>query len=170
MNIKKSKPMRIIRKKRPFSFYVLLLLLLFQGISGLYGGGMLVLDPTGNAMHMSVEVLRYTPFNNFLVPGLFLFLLLGVFPLFLSFSMLTSPRWEWLNIFNIYRDQYYVLTYALYTGIMLISWIHVQILLLGYQNILQTIYGFVGLLICIFALAPRVKHYYSLKSSAHSHS
>ncbi len=52
----------------------------FQGLSGVYGGGALVWDPTGALLQMSLELLSGAPFADYRIPGLILFMVLGVGP------------------------------------------------------------------------------------------
>ena len=45
------------KPKRPLTFWPLLLLLVFQGISAAPSGLLLALDPTGGLMQMPLEIL-----------------------------------------------------------------------------------------------------------------
>lgn len=56
-------------------------LLLFNALSAIYGGGSLILDPTGVMLHLPIELLEPSPFSDFLVPGIILFTLNGIFDL-----------------------------------------------------------------------------------------
>ena len=60
-------------KLRIFSLVLLFLL----GSSAIGGGWMLVSDPSGNSMHLSIELLNQTPFDNYLLPGVILLVTLG---------------------------------------------------------------------------------------------
>ncbi|MGE5654689.1 MAG: hypothetical protein ACM3ZQ_10605, partial [Bacillota bacterium] len=52
-------------------------LLLTVGIGALSGGAMAIYDPSGALYGAPTEILRTGPFTNFLIPGLFLFFVLG---------------------------------------------------------------------------------------------
>ena len=54
-------------KSKNFSYYLLLALLFFQGASGLYGGGALLVDPTGGILQMPLSLLDGSPFDTFLI-------------------------------------------------------------------------------------------------------
>ena len=56
-----------------------ILLLLFNGTGAFYGGIGLITDPTGVSIKLSVNLLEHTPFNNFLVPGIVLLGVNGIF-------------------------------------------------------------------------------------------
>jgi hypothetical protein len=111
---------------------------------------------------MPVTLLEGSPFTNYLVPGLILFFILGIFPLFLIYPQIAHPEWKWAGKLNIYPDMYWAWTYSLYTGLSLVIWITFQTWFIGY-HLLQTIYAFAGLLIIITTLLPLVKKHYSLK-------
>jgi hypothetical protein len=70
----------------------------------------------------------------------------------------------WAGILNIYRDIHWAWTYSLYLGIMLITWILVEIIWIGH-DILQTIFGLVGVLIVILALLPVNMRYFGWHTS-----
>ena len=52
------------------------------------------------------------------------------------------------------------MTGSLYTGIMLIIWIDVQIMLIGGGHYIQFIYALLGVIIVVSSLVPSVKTYY----------
>jgi hypothetical protein len=54
---------------------------LFLGIGALFGGGSLILAPDGHLLGIPTSLLAGTPFGSFLVPGLCLFIFIGVAPL-----------------------------------------------------------------------------------------
>jgi hypothetical protein len=132
---------------RPLSFYFLLVALLIQGLSGLAGGIGLILDPTGNSLSIPIEWLHGSPFDNYLIPGLFLFFALGAFPVFVAYGIWKYRTWSWLS--------------SLLVGVMLIIWIVVEILVIGYQPTppLQLIYGLLGIIIIALVLFPHLRQY-----------
>ena len=149
------------RPSPPLACYLLWVLLTFTGVSALFGGIGLITEPNGNQMQITVSMLQGSPFTSYLIPGLILFVILGIFPLFLIYPQIARPEWKWANIFNIYADMYWAWTYCLYNGLSLVIWITFQTWLIGY-HLLQTIYAFAGLLVIITTLLPQVKKHYSL--------
>ena len=131
-------------------------------MGALYGGIALVIDPTGNLLQMPLSNLEGSPFTNYLFPGLILLFLLGVVPAFVAFGLIRKPKWKWANKLNIYNDQHWAWTYSLYVSIMLIIWIDVQIMLIGYGAPIQIIYAFLGVLLLILTLIPGVKKHYNI--------
>ena len=66
--------------RRPATLWLLLVLLLVQGLGGLAGGLSLALQPDGSIMQMPLSYLDGSPFSDYLIPGLILLLVLGVLP------------------------------------------------------------------------------------------
>jgi hypothetical protein len=126
--------------KRPIVQYFLMTLIIFQGLSGLIGGVGLVIDPTGKSLQIPIEWLDNSPFHNYLIPGLILFIVLGFYPIVVFYGLLKNVNWSWFA--------------SLILGIALLIWIGVEILVIGYHSNppLQLIYGVVGLLILILVL------------------
>lgn len=130
--------------RRPGTEGLLLGLLLFQSASALFGGAMLVLDPSGAALDLSVDLLGGSPFGSYRVPGAILFAVLGVGPCFVAYAVWSGRSWARPG--------------AIMAGVALVTWIGVQLALIGYQPwppppwpSLQLVYGAVGL--AIFGLA-----------------
>jgi len=157
----KGKTLTIIQKSRPFILYVLVTILILQVIGALYGGISLVIDPSGKLLQMPAgEWLKGTPFADFLIPGIILSILLGVYPGLIIYGLLRRVSWKWAEAVNLHKEQYWANTHALYLGIMLIIWIDVQVYFIGYGHFIQTIYALKGLLITILALWPSIRGYY----------
>ena len=94
-------------------FSVILLLLLGGG--GIYGGWMLVTAPSGEKFEWTVEILKNTPFKNFLIPGIILIVVNGILPLaVMVMTLMIHKYYSWLILIQ---------------GCMLIGWLSVEILL-----------------------------------------
>ncbi|MGM0588985.1 MAG: hypothetical protein ACQETE_11245 [Bacteroidota bacterium] len=139
---------------------LLIILMIFQGLSGFYGGGSLLIDPSGEILGLSITLLKSTPFSTFLFPGIVLFFLLGLLPLWVAYGLIQGIECPWLNRINLYDNRHWAWTSSIYIGLMLIIWIQVQIVLLGYSSVLQPLYAFTGISILIIAWYPSVMRYY----------
>ena len=148
------------KQPKPFGAVFLIFLIIFQSVSALFGGIVLILGPQGNLLKMPVSSLEYSPFHNFLIPGLILFIVLGLFPAFAAFCLIFHPGKKWVNSLNIYHDRHCGWTYSLYTGLMLMIWITMQIALIGYGDFIHTLYALIGILITVITLVPNVMNYY----------
>ena len=56
---------------------IAVILLLLNGIGALYGGLLLMIDPQGKLLQLPFSLLDHTPFRNFFIPGLILFIFNG---------------------------------------------------------------------------------------------
>ncbi len=145
------------RPKRPLALWLLMCLLLFQGISATPSGFMLVLDPTGGRMQMPQEMLAGTPFPNYLIPGLILCIVLGLGAFFVMACLLTLPDWAWARRLNPFKGQHWTWTASAAFGLALMIWITVQVLMIGLGAFIQVFYFGVGLTILLVTLAPSVR-------------
>jgi hypothetical protein len=64
---------------RPLGVWVLIILHLLIGIGALISGTLLFVAPDGRLM-MPLDVLKGSPFNDFLIPGIILFVFVGIIP------------------------------------------------------------------------------------------
>ncbi len=110
------------------------------GLGALVGGGQFVLAPDGHLIGMSTRSLAGSPFHDFLVPGLILFLALGAAPLVAAAAALGR------------RTIAPLLTLAV--GVVLVGWIAVEMVILGgFQTLLWAFYLVLGCLIAGVGIA-----------------
>jgi hypothetical protein len=139
--------------------FPLYLLHIFLGLNGLTGGTLLIIKTDGSLLGMQPDWLSHSPFNDYLIPGILLSLLLGVLPLLTVTGLIKRNSFRWGQIFNIYKNRYWAWSFSLYTGIISIFWIAVQLLLTQYFWI-QPVIMLIGLFIIIFTMLPPVmKHF-----------
>jgi hypothetical protein len=112
-----------------------LILLSVVGITALLGGAALVIDPSGQSMSLNVEGLAGTLFDDYRVPGIILFLAIGV--LSLSVAVLTVAN----------AKNYPILIF--YQGVILTGWIMTQINLLPETHYMQIVYGLFGIMLML---------------------
>ena len=79
----------------------------FLGLNGLLGGGAFLLAPDGHLLQMPFSHLKNTPFSSFLIPGLLLFLFLGVYPIAVAYSLWRRPAWRWPDALNPFKQLHY---------------------------------------------------------------
>ena len=133
---------------RPKIDYILLIAVIFQGLSGLFGGIGLIIDPSGKMLNIPIEWLQGSPFNNYLLPGIILFTILGVFPIIVLIWLLKRNYKGWIG--------------SVVLGVALLIWIFTEIIIIGYQTTppLQLIYGILGLIILILSSIPKERYFY----------
>lgn len=111
------------------------ILLLFNGIGALFGGYHLIAHPDGSSLQMPLSMLATTPFTDFLIPGIILFVANGVS----SLAVFTTLVVKYKNSALLISAQ----------GIILAGWILIQVLLIQGVHALHFIFGGVGLLLII---------------------
>ena len=139
---------------------LLIILLGFLAIGALFGGLAFIIKPDGSIYQMPVEELANSPFKSFMLPGIFLMTILGIFPLLVIYALIKKPESKFLNRLNLISDYHFSWTFAVYTGIALIIWINVQTLILNSVTILHTFYSTLGILIICIALLPQTRKHY----------
>ena len=145
----------------PFVARILIFLLVFIGVGALISGPMLFLAPDGHLMKLSVDMLQGTPFTNFLIPGLVLFLFVGIFPILVSYGLLRQPSWQWAEAINVCKKYHWSWTAAWAAGVIMLIWIIVETSLLGYVSFLQPVITAWGIAIITLTLLPNVRRYYT---------
>ncbi len=154
-------------KSKTAEIYILILSVTFLSVGAIYGGFNLMNDPSGDSIKLPITLLEGTIFENYMIPGIILFLLLGFFPLFLIFPLIFKPKWPMINGLNIYKNYHWAWTYTVYTAIMLIIWINIQTMILGTGSVIQGSLGLLGVFILIISLMPATKRYYRIQNGSH---
>jgi hypothetical protein len=118
-------------------------LLLFNGTSALYGGWSLITHPDGSTLELSTSYLAHSPFTNYLIPGIVLFIANGLCSIAALIALLAKSNYAGLAVAA--------------QGLFLTGWIGVQLMLIGPVYFLQALLGGVGvlLLFCGLVLARR---------------
>lgn len=111
-------------------------LLLFNGIGAFYGGSSLILHSDGSGLGMDVSLLEKSPFTDFLIPGIVLFVVNGIGSFIaLVFVFLNHPKRSVLVIGQ---------------GLVLCGWIVIQIIMIRQLNPLHYILFSTGALLIFF--------------------
>lgn len=148
-------------RKMPLMAGFLVLILVFTGAGGVYGGFSLIGAPDGSLLGMTTDILSRGPFRTFLIPGMILLLFNGLLPLFISWGLIFRPSWLWPESLNLYCDKHWSWTFSLCYGFILIIWINVQIIMLEKTSLLQPLFALTGALISVVTLLPVVFRYYT---------
>jgi hypothetical protein len=152
------------RATRPVAVKALIKLMAVQGVSGIGGGVALASDPSGGNVGYPVSWLEGTPFNDYLIPGLILGLLLGVAPLLAVYGLLRRPLWRWTDVWNGWTGQHWAWTGSRIIGIGLVAWILIEVLVIPDHSAgataLQLFFGLLGAAILSVTAAKPVRRYY----------
>jgi hypothetical protein len=120
-------------------------------LSALAGGYGLMNDPTGKALQMDRTILANSPFDDFLIPGLVLFIVNGIGNA--AGSVLSMTKFK------------HAASLAALFGLILMIWIISQVSWIGYQSFLQPLYftsGLAQFLAAYFFIRQRKKLHISI--------
>ena len=144
-----------MNSKRPF--YFLIFLLAFLAFGALVGGGAMIISPSGELLRMPLSNLGSSPFRSFLIPGIILFLVLGLMPTIIIFALIKKPGNKFAEQFNFFRDMHWSWAYTIYIAFALIIWIQIEMVFLQTVHWLHTFYMFYSILIIFISLRPQVR-------------
>jgi hypothetical protein len=140
---------------------ILILLLLFLGVSAIGGGFLLMISPSGKLLGgLPLSILDHSPFSDFFISGIILFLVLGLAPCLLTVALIKKPVSRFAEYFNFFKDMYWGWSYSIYVAFALIIWIQVETIFVQSVGWLQTFYMIYAIHIIIAALLPQVRVLY----------
>ncbi len=138
-----------------------LTLLGFLGLSSIGGGTLLIISPSGKLLgDIPLSLLKNSPFNNFLIPGIILFVILGLFPAFLIYALLKKPVSRFAERFNFFKDMHWSWSFSIYIAFALIILIEVETIYIQGTSWLQNFYMLFSIPMIFVALLPKVRDFY----------
>lgn len=116
---------------------LLLIILLFVGITAAVSGVLLIVAPKGGIISLPLDILSDSPFNSFIIPGIILAVLVGGMNLLaVLFNFKKHPRrYDW----------------AMAGGVMITGWIVGQMILIKTINWFHIVYILCGMLTILIA-------------------
>lgn len=85
-----------------------LFLMAFLGIGAIGGSGALIFSPSRKLLGgLPLSLLKNSPFDDFLIPGIILFSVLGVFPCLLVFGLIKKSKSKWAKGLNFFNDMHW---------------------------------------------------------------
>ena len=137
--------------RRPGTVVALMVFLAIQAAGAIAGGIGLVQDPVNN-IGMPLSMLEGSPFSDYLIPGLILLIVVGLFPLVVLYGLARRRRWSWWL--------------AVAAGAGLVIWIVTEVVLLGYlpgTGIgMQIGMGLLGVVILVLTLVRPTRRFFRL--------
>jgi hypothetical protein len=115
--------------------FLAIALLILVAVNALVAGYLFMADPSGHSLGISVNMLRFSAFENFFLPGLVLFTVNGVLGLITTIALIR--RWP-----------YYPVRVSI-QGLLLTGWIVIQVLVIREFNFLHAILGSAGLFLIV---------------------
>ena len=112
-------------------------LLVITGITAIYGGLRLMIDPTGEGIGFSLSRLKFLPLKNYFLPGLLLLTVIGIGSMGIAVMVFRKNRHGPLLL--------------MLQGLLLVGWIIVQALTVP-SSFLQYLFGTIGVVFVISGL------------------
>ena len=138
-----------------------LILLALLGLSAIGGGGALIISPSGKLLGgLPLSILARSPFEDFLIPGIVLFIVLGLFPSLLVFALLKKSTSRFAERINFFKDMHWAWSFSIYIAFALIIWIQVETIYIQGVGWLQTFYMLYAIPLLFVALLPQVRSFY----------
>lgn len=118
--------------------FISILLLLIVAINALAAGYSFMAEPSGAGLKISIDFLRFSPFKDFFIPGLVLFVINGLFNIAAAL----------VTLFKIKNHQWVIV----FQGAVLVLWIIMQILMLQQINFLHYLLATIGISLILFGI------------------
>ena len=140
---------------------ILTSLLLFLGLGAMGGGACLIVSPSGKLLgDLPLSILAHSPFADFLIPGIILFLILGLAPCLISLALIKKPSNKLAEHLNFFKDMHWAWSFSIYVAFALIIWIQVETFFVQSVGWLQSFYILYAIPIIFVALLPQVRTIY----------
>jgi len=147
---------------KPSTIRIIMIALLYLPGSGALGGGAaLSISPSGQMIdRVPVSILKNSPFHDFQIPGIILFVVPGVAPVLISSALIKKPTSLIADRFNLFKDMHWSWSISIYTAFALIIWIQTETVMLSAGHWLQTFYTALAVVVLFVALQPKVRGFY----------
>ncbi|MBC7935596.1 MAG: hypothetical protein H7Y86_09630 [Rhizobacter sp.] len=135
-------------------------LLGFLGISAIGGGGALIISPSGKLFGMPLSMLMNSPFQNFLIPGIVLFVVLGIPSILTAVALKKIRPNKMADKLNMFGYMHWAWTFSIYIAFALIIWLQAEMYFLQAVHWLHCLYMAIAIAIILAALLPTVRKQY----------
>jgi hypothetical protein len=139
---------------------VLIALLTLLGIGAIYGGGLLIISPSGDLLGLPISLLEPSPFDSFLLPAIILFIILGILPILVSFALIYKFEIKLFQRLNAFKDMHWSWSFSVYISFALIIWIQLQMVFVNEVFWVYTVYIFWAIIMLFTTLLPQLRNNY----------
>lgn len=143
----------------PIGLWCLRAMLLMLGISALGPGILMMSEPSGKNLRFPEGSLAGSPFADYFIPGLLLTVFMGLLPLAAWLALRGKPDCVFCQRLNPFPSRHWAWTLALTSGLALMIWIAVQVLMVPYFFLQPLLFGW-GAGIVSLCFAPGVRAFY----------
>ena len=145
--------------KRPVMVWPLVIVLVLLSMGGFSGGIPMLSDPINGGYLQFAELLPLLPVSNLILPGLFVLVVMGIYPLLLAFALVARPTWDWVDRLFKWSKHHWAWTGTLILVAIIAIWLVYEGWLVGWFPITY-ITAVLGLLILLFATLPSVRKFF----------
>lgn len=147
---------------KPMGVILMVLCLLFIGVGGVYGGVAFITEPSGALLGMTPDFLRPLPLDSFFLPGLFLFVVMGILPLILTVVLWQRTAWLWGQGFQYLTHEHWTWSATALFSYLLLGWLLFEVILFGFGAPIQWIMALVAVVLYALCHLPSVRTYYAV--------
>ena len=148
--------------KLPSALLILTFFLVFLGLGGAVGAYSFLSDPSGTSMGMEKE-LELLPVPDYTLPGIFLFFVMTITPLFLTLGLIARPEIPLLqNLFR-FAPYYWAWTGTVILGLVLILWLSVEAYFIGFGAPIQFATAANGFAIFLLPFLPSIRKHFQVR-------
>ncbi|KAB1194052.1 hypothetical protein GJR96_11635 [Haloferax sp. MBLA0076] len=134
----------------PVTLWAFVASVVLLSATALFGGAALVAAPDGSRVDAVIDIdptlLAGSPFSDYTIPGVILFVVLGLLPLVALYGLFARRAWAW--------------ALGVVVGGALLVWIAVEVAIVGYIDVLQPLYALLGLFMLAVLASPSVRTRY----------
>ena len=147
------------KMRRPASVWYLAVVLIVLALGGLAGAYGFLSDPSGVGMGMADQLDRL-PIPDFTLPGIFLFVAMFLFPLFLVYGLLARPEWRMAATLEAWAKAHWAWVGSLLLGTGLALWLIIQAFYIGFSWPIQWFTAFLDASILVSTLVAPTRDYF----------
>jgi hypothetical protein len=139
---------------------VLSVCLIFLGVSGIFGGYLMLSNPTGTVLGMPVTYLERTPFSNWFIPGLWLVFIWGLGSFVALAGLWLRAELSAFALLTFWSHEHWSLGLSILLGLALVVWLTVQVFTLPLTTAIQYILYGLALVLIFTPMLPSMREYY----------
>ncbi|PKO02395.1 MAG: hypothetical protein CVU43_08175 [Chloroflexi bacterium HGW-Chloroflexi-5] len=149
----------------PISVVVLIWLQVLLGFGAIVSGALMMISPDGKLMQLPLFLIESSPFKGFFIPGLILFVFVGIFPSCVAYGLWKRPGWKWPDVINPFRGIHWSWAGSLASAAIVIIWLTVELIWVEIGFLHYLYYGWSGLIILFTLLSSTRMVYQKVKTN-----
>ncbi len=147
---------QLMHAGRPLSVQLLVAVLVLLAVGGASGAAMFFFSPDGSRIGMA-GVLRRLPVDSFILPGVFLLLVMCLLPATLVYALVARPSWGWVQRCCGWGGRHWSWWGSLLLAAVLFAWLAVQAAYIGFGAPAQVFTAALALVLLVLAVMPSVR-------------